>query len=58
MTVLAAAEQIARDAQVHAHTTYGRIGVKVWVYKGDVMPERKPVTEATLSADLAALPAD
>jgi small subunit ribosomal protein S3 len=43
---------------VHAHTTYGRIGVKVWVYKGDVMPERKPVTEATLSADLAALPAD
>jgi len=26
---------------VHAHTTYGRIGVKVWVYKGDVMPEAK-----------------
>ena len=23
---------------VHAHTTYGRIGVKVWVYKGEVMP--------------------
>ncbi len=22
--------------QVHAHTTYGRIGVKVWIYKGDV----------------------
>ena len=43
---------------VHAHTTYGRIGVKVWVYKGDVMPERKAVTEATLTADLAALPAD
>jgi small subunit ribosomal protein S3 len=43
---------------VHAHTTYGRIGVKVWVYKGEVMPERKPVTEATLTADLAALPAD
>ena len=43
---------------VHAHTTYGRIGVKVWVYKGDVMPERRPVTEATLTADLAALPAD
>lgn len=24
---------------VHAHTTYGRIGVKVWIYKGDVLPE-------------------
>ena len=23
---------------VHAHTTYGRIGVKVWVYKGEVLP--------------------
>lgn len=40
-------------ATVHAHTTYGRIGVKVWVYKGDVMPQRTDVTEATLSADLA-----
>ncbi len=45
-------------AVVHAHTTYGRIGVKVWVYRGDVVPERRPVTEATLTADLAALPAD
>lgn len=43
---------------VHAHTTYGRIGVKVWVYKGDVLPARKPVTEASLTADLAAMPAD
>ncbi len=43
---------------VHAHTTYGRIGVKVWVYRGDVMPERGPVTEATLTAELAAAPAD
>jgi small subunit ribosomal protein S3 len=43
---------------VHAHTTYGRIGVKVWVYKGDVMPEVAPVTEATLTADLAAVSAD
>ena len=40
-------------ATVHAHTTYGRIGVKVWVYKGDVMPQRGEVTEASLSADLA-----
>lgn len=40
-------------ATVHAHTTYGRIGVKVWVYKGDVMPQKGEVTEASLSADLA-----
>jgi small subunit ribosomal protein S3 len=26
-------------AVVHAHTTYGRIGVKVWIYRGDVLPE-------------------
>src|SRR5213076_1859764 len=27
--------------QVHAHTTYGRIGVKVWIYRGDApTPER------------------
>jgi small subunit ribosomal protein S3 len=24
-----------------AHTTFGRIGVKVWIYKGDILPERK-----------------
>jgi small subunit ribosomal protein S3 len=28
--------------QVHAHTTYGRIGVKVWIYRGDVTPVRAP----------------
>jgi small subunit ribosomal protein S3 len=26
--------------QVHAHTTYGRIGVKVWIYRGDIASER------------------
>jgi small subunit ribosomal protein S3 len=26
--------------QVHAHTTYGRIGVKVWIYRGDHAVER------------------
>ncbi|HEY66943.1 MAG TPA: 30S ribosomal protein S3 [Thermoflexia bacterium] len=26
-------------AQEEAHTTYGRIGVKVWIYKGEVLPE-------------------
>jgi small subunit ribosomal protein S3 len=37
--------------QVHAHTTYGRIGVKVWVYRGDVMPERQaPPESATATA--------
>lgn len=44
---------------VHAHTTYGRIGVKVWVYKGEVMPERRnEVTEASLTAELASSAAD
>src|SRR5450756_472031 len=28
--------------QVHAHTTYGRIGVKVWIYRGDIAPTRTP----------------
>ena len=31
-----------------AHTTFGRIGVKVWIYKGEILPEPKaiPVVEA------------
>ena len=45
-------------AVIHAHTTYGRIGVKVWIYRGDVLPERRPVDAASLTADLAATPAD
>ena len=29
-----------------AHTTFGTVGVKVWIYKGDVLPEvRKPAVE-------------
>ncbi|MBX6340954.1 MAG: 30S ribosomal protein S3 [Thermomicrobiaceae bacterium] len=32
-------------AVVHAHTTYGRIGVKVWVYHGDVLPEERRAPE-------------
>lgn len=28
-----------------AHTTMGRIGVKVWVYKGDVLPEAEITSE-------------
>jgi small subunit ribosomal protein S3 len=45
-------------AVVHAHTTYGRIGVKVWVYNGEVLPQRRQSPEQALAADLAALPAD
>ncbi len=29
-----------------AKTTYGIIGVKVWVYTGDILPEVRPSTEA------------
>ena len=32
-------------AQVEAYTTYGRIGVKVWVYLGEVLPEGRPRSE-------------
>ena len=37
--------------QVHAHTTYGRIGVKVWIYRGDLAPE--PVRRPELSGAAA-----
>jgi SSU ribosomal protein S3P len=34
-----------------ANTTYGKIGVKVWIYKGEVLPtkknEKKEIVEAT-----------
>ncbi|OGS69734.1 MAG: 30S ribosomal protein S3 [Firmicutes bacterium RBG_13_65_8] len=29
-----------------AHTTYGRIGVKVWIYKGEILSPRMRVREA------------
>ena len=29
-----------------ARTTFGRIGVKVWIYKGDVVPGRAPSAQA------------
>ena len=29
-----------------ADTTYGKIGVKVWIYKGEVLPEKKNVVKA------------
>ncbi|RNC63010.1 MAG: 30S ribosomal protein S3 [Candidatus Dichloromethanomonas elyunquensis] len=28
-----------------ANTTYGKIGVKVWIYRGEVLPTKKPVQE-------------
>jgi small subunit ribosomal protein S3 len=34
-------------AQTEALTTYGRIGVKVWIYKGEVLPEVEEKIEAT-----------
>jgi ribosomal protein S3, bacterial type len=29
-----------------AHTTYGRIGVKVWIYRGEVLPAAKKKSES------------
>lgn len=43
-----------------AHTTLGRIGIKVWIYKGDILPEPKveeveeTLTEAAVGASPAA----
>lgn len=34
-------------ARAEALTTYGRIGVKVWIYKGIVLPEMEEVVEST-----------
>jgi small subunit ribosomal protein S3 len=34
-------------AKAEALTTYGRIGVKVWVYRGDAAPEEIQQPEAT-----------
>jgi small subunit ribosomal protein S3 len=32
--------------QAEALTTFGLIGVKVWIYKGDVLPEKKQIRQA------------
>ena len=29
-------------ATAEAHTTYGRLGVKVWIFRGEILPTRKP----------------
>ena len=36
-----------------AHTTMGRLGIKVWIYKGDILPERK---ETEVAGSLAQAP--
>ncbi len=33
-------------ATAEANTTYGKLGVKVWIYKGEVLPGRKPEVNA------------
>ena len=35
-------------AQTESLTTYGRIGVKVWIYKGEVLPEVEEEVETTV----------
>jgi small subunit ribosomal protein S3 len=32
-------------AQEEARTTYGRIGVKVWIYKGEILPGQTATAE-------------
>lgn len=32
-------------ALAEAHTTYGKLGVKVWIYKGEVLPSKKRGTK-------------
>jgi small subunit ribosomal protein S3 len=41
---------------VHAPTTYGQIGVKVWIYRGDILTE-KQVQRRRPEPEQAAAPA-
>jgi small subunit ribosomal protein S3 len=34
-------------AKAQALTTYGQIGIKVWIYKGEVLPQVEEKAEAT-----------
>ncbi|MCX7976116.1 MAG: 30S ribosomal protein S3, partial [Bellilinea sp.] len=34
-------------ARAEALTTYGQIGVKVWIYKGEVLPSEEEKAEVT-----------
>jgi small subunit ribosomal protein S3 len=44
-------------ASVHAPTTYGQIGVKVWIYRGDILPEKEREVMERAEAAIAALTA-
>jgi small subunit ribosomal protein S3 len=43
--------------QVLSRTTYGAIGVKVWIYRGDIAPERRVQREVGQPAAMAGTPA-
>jgi small subunit ribosomal protein S3 len=36
-----------------AHTTYGKIGVKVWIYKGEVLKKQREVIATEGKAEVA-----
>jgi small subunit ribosomal protein S3 len=36
-----------------ARTTFGRIGVKAWIYRGDIVPERRLPPEVEAEAETA-----
>lgn len=38
-------------AHAEADTTYGKIGVKVWIYKGEILPTKKAVKESESHVD-------
>ena len=38
-------------AEAEANTTYGKIGVKVWIYKGEILPTKKSVKESESHVD-------
>ena len=40
-----------------AHTTFGRIGVKVWIYKGEILPEKRKAEAEETPAEDATKPA-
>ncbi len=41
-------------ATAEANTTYGKIGVKVWIYKNEILPDKKPVKGADNHVDAKA----
>ena len=38
-------------ATAEANTTYGKIGVKVWIYKGEILPAKKKLKESDVHVD-------